>query len=48
MKKAPKLSERYDHYYIEPDLRYKQRESNPKLIKKTLENPNYLYEKLHD
>ena len=48
MTKTQRAEKRYDHYYVEPGLRYKQRESDPKLQRDNLAHPEYLYRKLHD
>lgn len=48
---APKLSHlpnNYNHYFINPELRYKYRTVNPKADKKNLINQDFLYNNLHD
>lgn len=48
MRTLPIQSNNYNNYYIDPELRYKEKSKDPKKNMKVLENQNYVYEKLHD
>lgn len=48
---APKLSQlpnNYNHYFINPELRYKHRTVNPKNEKQNLINQDFVYNNLHN
>lgn len=46
--KLPRASSNYNNYFINPELRYKKRTTDPKTVKANLANDDYLYNNLHN